>query len=67
MPDEECQPQQLPCQIRRQDKKPGDKLSAPDFRAKRGEEIAISLSTVLTEHVLPDPIDGDGHEHKPHE
>jgi len=67
MPGEECQPQQLPRQIWRQDKKPGDKLSAPDFRAEPGEEIAISLSAVLTEYVLPDPIDGDGHEHKSRE
>ncbi len=67
VPGEERQPKQLPCQIRRQDEKPRDKVSAPDFCAERGEEIAISLSTVLTEYVLPDPIDGDGYENKSRE
>ena len=64
MPGEERQPKELACQIRRQDEKPRNKIAAPDFCAKRGEEIAISLSTVLTKYVLPDPIDGDGHKDK---
>jgi len=56
--------QSLPYEIRRENQKPGDKLTGSNLRAQTAEKNTVSIAAICAEQVLANQVDRDWHQDK---
>lgn len=63
-PAENRHSQGLPCEIGRENQKPGNKLTGSNLRAQIAKKVTVSMTAICAEYALADQVDRHRHQDK---